>query len=317
MRVPRPPECFISKSGKVVKTCNECRAKDAKQSKKPTVRARKNDLQREKRYYVAYREKKRAEDEDGFLAHNAKMAKIWRDSNMEHLAKWKTLNLCYRITAIKQQARKKSIPWDLAMTDEYCKTLMEGPCAYCVQPVTTGLHGIDRMNNNAAYTISNCVGCCKMCNFIKKCLDPTTFIERCQHISFRHGDVGALSPDSWMTSHSVSFGAYASRAAVKCLAFELSVADFAALVSGACHYCQRSTGHGHTNGVDRKVNNIGYSRDNCVTCCCECNHAKGGLNDIEFIEHCKVIARVWEGKVTPFTGIPRILRVVSKRTMVA
>lgn len=44
------------------------------------------------------------------------------------------------------------------------------------------------------------------------------------------------------------------------------------------------------NGIDRKNNCIGYTLENCVTCCGTCNYAKGDLNYEEFLNLVRKIA---------------------------
>jgi hypothetical protein len=98
---------FIGKSGGVVKRYLKCREKDAKQKKRPDVIEKRNKRQNEKKYYIKHREKKRLENEEGYLEHNAEVAKNWRSQNKEHLAEWRTLNFTARFGSIKQQPNKE------------------------------------------------------------------------------------------------------------------------------------------------------------------------------------------------------------------
>lgn len=93
MRVPRPAEHFIGKSGNQVKTCTECRAKDAKQAQKPEVRERKNEFQRGKGYDAKHRAKKREEDEEAYLAHNAELMRAYMSvpANRERVNKRRSM----------------------------------------------------------------------------------------------------------------------------------------------------------------------------------------------------------------------------------
>lgn len=67
----------------------------------------------------------------------------------------------------------------------------------------------------------------------------------------------------------------------------LTYVEFIKLISSdECHYCSskvtfnehtRDTNGNHVSRayqLDRKDNNIGYTRDNCVVCCWECNRLK-------------------------------------------
>ena len=53
-----------------------------------------------------------------------------------------------------------------------------------------------------------------------------------------------------------------------------------------CHYC----GCEQLNGIDRKDNSLGYTPDNCVSCCKKCNYAKHILGYTEFIDLCRKIS---------------------------
>jgi 5-methylcytosine-specific restriction endonuclease McrA len=63
----------------------------------------------------------------------------------------------------------------------------------------------------------------------------------------------------------------------------LSYEDFLFFVDiNTCHYCgagilwEKVMGHGTLrHNLDRKENSLGYSLDNCVVCCYDCNATKG------------------------------------------
>lgn len=285
----REPMNFIGKKGNTVKRCQKCREKDDRQKQKPDVREKRNEKQKEKKYYIAYREKKREENEEAYLAHNAEIAKAWRNHNKEHVATWKKQNTVYCITAIKQQARVKGIPWEDAMTMSYCENMIKMPCFYCNLLPDNRLNGIDRMDNTKGYTIDNCVSCCKNCNFIKKSLDANTFIQRCQHISYYHKGIGIEHDDVWRNCKSSPFNAYQKRADDKELEFALSEDDFFNIKQNPCTYCNKKISYRHSNGIDRKNNKEGYSLMNCTSCCSECNQMKGDLDMETFINHCKIV----------------------------
>ena len=65
---------------------------------------------------------------------------------------------------------------------------------------------------------------------------------------------------------------------------DLTYEEFIALCEvPTCHYCgkdlnrtkYRSEGHGSPSLLDRKDSSLGYSKENCVPCCWECNNLKG------------------------------------------
>lgn len=74
---------FIGVKGNEVKQCKKCRDKDAQQKKKPEIAEKRNALQREKKYYQVYRDRKRAEDEEAYKKKCAETTKAWRDKQKE------------------------------------------------------------------------------------------------------------------------------------------------------------------------------------------------------------------------------------------
>ena len=307
----RLPTDFIGKRGNPVKRCIKCRDKDDRQKKRPEVREKKNKLMKEKQYYKEHRQKKREQDETAFLAHNAKVAKEWRSKNKEHVSAWGKVNLNVRYSSIYQQSILKGISWADEMTKQVCYDMIQNPCFYCGQLNQERLNGIDRMDSNKGYSLSNCVPCCKTCNFIKKSLDACTFIHRCEHISLCHGSHGSLHFDAWPSTRSVSLSSYKARANKKNLVFDLTVDVFVHLVNGACYYCHRTSTTDHRNGIDRLDGARGYEVDNCVSCCGECNQMKCTLNKDEFISACANVASHADIKQVPALDV--CLRAITKR----
>jgi 5-methylcytosine-specific restriction endonuclease McrA len=87
-------------------------------------------------------------------------------------------------------------------------------------------------------------------------------------------------------------------AAKKSLSWELTGAEFVDLLCQNCHYCgaapamdEISQGLRFThNGIDRKDNGQGYTKENCVTACWNCNRAKGTLSYEEFLSWLRQVA---------------------------
>lgn len=287
----RLSDAYIGKSGAIVKRCVKCRDKDAKSKKRPDVIQKRNQRQRDKKYYVKYRDKKRNENKEEFLKHNAIMAKKWRDTHKEHLSAWRTKHFVSRLTSIKQQAQKKGIIWNDNLTDDICYTMMTSECYYCRFISDNTLNGIDRMDGMGSYEESNCVGCCKNCNFIKGSLDPLTFIKRCRHVAKNFSDIGEYNYDIWADTKSVSYKMYERRALEKQIDFNLNHDQYTNLISGVCFYCAKRNTLLHQNGIDRKDSKQGYTVDNCVTCCGQCNYMKGSLSNVEYVECCVRISQ--------------------------
>lgn len=93
---------------------------------------------------------------------------------------------------------------------------------------------------------------------------------------------------------------YRANAKRKRLDFQLSVLDVEALSQGNCHYCgdspatekltKNKTRTSARNGIDRRDNSIGYSRENTVSCCSTCNYAKREMSSEQFVAWAKRVA---------------------------
>lgn len=85
--------------------------------------------------------------------------------------------------------------------------------------------------------------------------------------------------------------------------FELTKNEFITLIGGDCYYCDTKpnmTWYGTKrtivntdgfkyNGVDRKDNTVGYTIDNCVSCCKICNNSKNTLTEKDWLTWVKRI----------------------------
>jgi hypothetical protein len=90
------------------------------------------------------------------------------------------------------------------------------------------------------------------------------------------------------------FSTYKSRAKVRGYPFELTFEQFQEITKQDCFYCGKEPSNQHKdqrrqgdiyiyNGIDRLKNNQGYTLDNVVPCCIQCNQAKNKYDDDEFI----------------------------------
>ncbi len=81
--------------------------------------------------------------------------------------------------------------------------------------------------------------------------------------------------------HDVRFKNLRSAAKQRNLEMTLSLKEYSSLVSQSCHYCNNSLDKHIGIGLDRKLNNIGYTIDNSLPCCTECNLGKGEFYSYE------------------------------------
>jgi len=99
---------------------------------------------------------------------------------------------------------------------------------------------------------------------------------------------------------------YKRAAKARSLCFDLSFEEFFSIITQSCYYCGQPPSEYQSdkfnkiseeifirNGIDRKINNIGYTIENSVPCCATCNRAKMTLNDKPFLQ--------WISKVYKYT----------------
>lgn len=88
------------------------------------------------------------------------------------------------------------------------------------------------------------------------------------------------------------------------LCWELTDQDFDRITASPCYYCgiPPSTTHGGGgfngtfiyNGIDRKDNSLGYTRDNTVAACFDCNSSKSKKTYADFI--------AWLDRIVKYRG---------------
>jgi len=95
------------------------------------------------------------------------------------------------------------------------------------------------------------------------------------------------------------FGNYRNNATKKDIPFNLTNEEMENMFSSKCFYCgrmpyrtiQKKNCYGHyiCNGIDRKDNFKGYTIENCVSCCIECNFIKNKYHIDDFIKLVRMI----------------------------
>ena len=89
---------------------------------------------------------------------------------MEHTLEYKNKPR-YKVYAKRHEDRFGT---DDMITEEEFYTLSSMSCNYCG---AEGPNGIDRVDSNIGYIRSNCVPCCKHCNYVKGNLSMDLFRE--------------------------------------------------------------------------------------------------------------------------------------------
>lgn len=82
---------------------------------------------------------------------------------------------------------------------------------------------------------------------------------------------------------------YQQNAKVRGCGFSLSLDHFIDLTSQTCTYCDQFTSGKSHVGIDRLVNNEGYTIANSVPCCWTCNRMKRDMDVGEFLDQLRRI----------------------------
>lgn len=111
------------------------------------------------------------------------------------------------------------------------------------------------------------------------------------------GCIQAVPPE--VVAQNILIGRYRANARNKKRPFELALSEFLSIVTKHCEYCgdppsaviyQRNKNISpypstpfRYNGIDRKDNELGYTRENSIPCCGVCNRMKGIMPHEKFI----------------------------------
>lgn len=95
--------------------------------------------------------------------------KAYRDNNLEVFKKRENAyrkTVKARFSTLNQQLNKRGLA--VTITFEQYSELIKNLCYYCEGPLPQTGHGLDRLDNNKGYDLSNVVPCCGSCNKIKQ-----------------------------------------------------------------------------------------------------------------------------------------------------
>jgi hypothetical protein len=229
---------------------------------------------------------------DGYRKKNAEYAKQYRDDHPEMVEPNNTLKRMTPKIIFQNyfhRALMNGIPFELKLDE--VEQFIRHPCFYCKRKADDiQLNGIDRLNNNTGYVLTNCVSCCEMCNFLKTSLDPTVFIMRIEHILTNLKIIsGTLSPELFPDTLPSTYIIYKNNATVKNIEFGLSEHEYHHLTQQSCYICNKLVSTTHQSGIDRFDSKKGYEISNCRSCCYECNIMKNNYDYDQFINKIKLI----------------------------
>jgi len=228
-------------------------------------------------YDQTYRQRERAKDRDGYLAHQAANMRTWRTNNQAHHQQYMRdycQSVSGKMSVVRTSAKQRGIAYDERDEDIFSE-LITRSCWYCDAP-PTGVNGLDRLDSKLGYTRSNAVACCSVCNFMKFTLTVSAFLEKvsqiaqnvrqshvydasCMDMSTRMGSKGMTNPDRKKMM--------------------LTTAEQIKLKNDPCYLCG-----GPGGGIDRVDSTQCYRPDNCKGCCQTCNYMKKDYS-LDFFVH--------------------------------
>jgi hypothetical protein len=241
---------------------------------------------------------------DNYRKACAEYAQQYRDDNPEIMedqyADARTSKHCV-LLVYKKSAKKRKLCWEL--TDEHAENMFGDNCYYCGQidlvkgkRIRDGIsqdkfeyveiNGIDRKDNSKGYVNDNVCACCTMCNFIKGEIHINTYLKQIVHIlsKFLLSDKIIKYPNVFPDRIAGSFNDFKQSAIKREKDFELTENQFYAIVIQDCYMCGKETAGFHVNGIDRYDNTIGYTINNCFSCCTTCNFLKNKFDFVEIIK---------------------------------
>lgn len=80
----------------------------------------------------------------------------------------------------QSNAKRRGIAWALTF-EQYLEWFWMAPCYYCGD--TARPHGLDRMNNEPFYDLTNTLACCSSCNAMKSKTPFSAFLAQVQTIA--------------------------------------------------------------------------------------------------------------------------------------
>ena len=100
------------------------------------------------------------------------------------------------------------------------------------------------------------------------------------------------------------YGSYRRGAKNRNIVFSLTKETFKIITQQNCYYCKEEPKqfikgskiktHYLYNGIDRRDNNEGYTKQNALACCKNCNYAKQQLSESDFLS---LIAKIYKNRV--------------------
>ena len=211
--------------------------------------------------------------------------KYYKRNKAKVLAKLKRnrATITGQYSALKSRAKRCNLPLEISF-EEFVE-LHKQFCHYCKKPLDPTGFGLDRLDNNAGYVLSNVVSCCKRCNYIKsgRLTEPEALAVITALNNPNAPRETIIYPLTRIISvlrkrpFSIKYLLLKTGAQNRNLEMNITLDEYIGLVSNdMCHYCGGPLPE-TSYGLDRVDNNGPYVLSNVVPCCGFCNKLKWNI----------------------------------------
>lgn len=236
-----------------------------------------------KKYWETYRTKKREENEEEYLKHNAETHKKWADDNPDKIKEQQLKGriIPYRkLCQIRQGAKKRDIEFREEDFEKMENKLTEC-CHYCGYKHDEYLNGLDRVDNIFGYFDKNTVSCCTTCNMMKCDSDINVYIKHIRKIYIFNNNIIKNEEDLIKQLSSMHLKKHDSTYKKPEKNVLLSSKEKNNIMNMNCYLCDDVP----PNGIDRYDSSLDYTIENSKPCCKICNYMKKDYIYSEFLNH--------------------------------
>lgn len=171
-------ECFDGDS----KICRAKLASGARMDSKPERREYHRALNKERKYYVTWRDKKVSMNAVQYRAHLAEMQRKYYAAHSSVILLQQKTRPTSQLSNCKAKAKERGLSWELG--DEVALDMIRSPCFY------SGIHlpdehttGLDRLDSSIGYVEGNVVSCNGTVNIMKGTMSVSDFVDACTKVA--------------------------------------------------------------------------------------------------------------------------------------
>lgn len=237
--------------------------------------------------YERYRFRKRLENEEEYLKHNAEAHKKWADDNKDKIKEQQYKNKIIphrKLCQIRQSAKLRNIYFKEEDFEKMESKLNEC-CYYCGYKHNEYLNGLDRVDNSIGYIDNNTVSCCIDCNMMKCTYNINVFINHIRKIYIFNNDIKKDEEIIVKKLKSMHLKRHDNTYKKSSKNDLLNMVQRKNIMNMKCYICDKDP----PNGIDRYDSSLDYTIENSKPCCSICNYIKKDYKYDDFLNHIKNI----------------------------